>query len=85
MMQPAGFLLLALVAPTVLAELAVSVDADGFVAFEQIDSDHNGYVSHVEARSVAAVETRFYSADTNGDGLLDQSEYTSVRMAREAN
>jgi len=84
-MQPAGFLLLALVAPTVLAELAVSVDADGFVAFEQIDSDRNGYVSHVEARSVAAVETRFDSADTNGDGLLDHSEYTSVRMAREAN
>ena len=70
--------------PAVFAGATVSVDESGFVAFNQIDSDNNGYVSRIEARSVKAVETRFDSADTNKDGLLDRDEYTSVRMAREA-
>jgi Ca2+-binding EF-hand superfamily protein len=60
------------------------VDANGFIAFNHLDSDRNGYVSRVEARSVKGVETVFDSADTNSDGLLDHSEYTSVRPARKA-
>ena len=85
MEYPAGLLVLMVLSPTVFADASTSVDSTGFVAFKQIDSDRNGYVSRVEARSVAAVESMFDSADINNDGLLDRSEYTSVRMAREAN
>ena len=65
-------------------EATLSVDAQGFVAFNQIDSDSNGYVSRVEARSVGSVEAAFETADLNQDGLLDRKEYTSARLAREA-
>jgi len=65
------------------ADQGVSVNADGFVAFNFIDSDNNGYVSRVEARSVGAIEAVFESADSNRDGLLNRNEYTSIRSARE--
>jgi hypothetical protein len=68
----------------VCANMTVSVDANGLVSFVHLDSDHNGYVSRVEARSITVVEQEFDSADVNHDGLLDQSEYTQVRQAREA-
>ena len=42
----------------------------------------NGYVSHVEARSVSAVENQFDLADTNQDGLLDKEEYVGIGNAR---
>ena len=85
MKLPVWFVVLGLVATPVQAEPSVSVDAYGFIAFNRIDSDHNGYVSRVEARSVGAVEAAFEAADINQDGLLSQSEYTSVRLARRAN
>jgi len=66
------------------ADTGVSVDANGLVSFVHLDSDHNGYVSRVEARSVAGVEQEFDSADANRDGLLDRGEYVQVRLAREA-
>jgi len=50
------------------------------IAFGRIDSDHNGYVSRVEARSVVGVESRFDMADRNKDGLLDREEYLSLRQ-----
>ena len=52
------------------------------VAFKRIDSDRNGYVSRVEARSVRPVETRFDWADANKDGLLDEEEYVLLRKRR---
>lgn len=78
-------LLLAGSAPAVvIAEQAVaSVDSDGFVPFGVIDSDNNGYVSRVEARSLAGVEEVFSAADANGDGLLDRDEYRRVRTGLE--
>lgn len=48
------------------------------VAFKRIDSDRNGYVSRVEARSIVASE-RFDAADANKDGLLDHDEYATLR------
>ena len=48
------------------------------ISFVIIDSDRNGYVSRVEARSITAVESRFESADTNQDGLLDEQEYRGL-------
>jgi len=75
-------LLCSLVVP-VHAESAVSVDAYGFVAFNQLDSDRNGYISRVEARSVSGVERAFESADANRDGLLDRKEYSRAESAAE--
>jgi len=79
------FLLWGLLAAPAVADQPVSVNAHGFVAFDRIDSDHNGYVSRVEARSVGVVEDVFGSADIDRDGLLSRDEYVSVRSVREAN
>ena len=68
--------------------LGGSVQADTLVragepiAFKRIDSDRNGYVSRVEARSVRPVETRFDWADANKDGLLDEDEYLLLGKRR---
>ena len=75
-------MILALPAAHSFADSPVSVDAQGLVSFQAIDSDRNGYVSRVEARSVVVVENAFDSADANSDGLLDSGEYTSVRSVR---
>ena len=56
---------------------------DAVVPFGRIDSDHNGYVSRVEARSIVVVETHFDAADKNNDSLLDREEYRSSGGARE--
>jgi hypothetical protein len=63
------------------ADAVAAVDASGFIAFNHLDSDNNGYVSRVEARSIVRVERVFDSADMNHDGLLDRREYRSVRPA----
>jgi hypothetical protein len=57
--------------------------ADAIVPFSRIDSDHNGYVSRVEARSIVVVETRFDAVDRNDDSLLDREEYLSLGRSRE--
>ena len=75
---------LVLLAPQSFADSPAPVDAQDSVSFHDIDSDHNGYVSRVEARLVV-VENVFDSADANRDGLLDRGEYTSVRSVRKAN
>ena len=85
-MKNPGWVLVILALPVAqgFADSPVSVDAQGLVSFQDIDSDHNGYVSRVEARSVVVVEKAFDSADANRDGLLDSGEYTSVRLVRKA-
>jgi Ca2+-binding EF-hand superfamily protein len=84
MKQVARFCVLTVLIAPHLAAAAASVDASGFIAFNLIDSDANGYVSRIEARSISRVERAFDSADANRDGLLDRDEYTRVRPAREA-
>jgi len=85
-MKNPGWILVVLALPVaqVSADSPVSVDAQGFIPFKDIDSDHNGYVSRVEARSVVIVENAFDSADANRDGLLDSGEYPSVRSVTKA-
>ncbi len=81
-MEKVGFALLALLVLTMLAEVdgaELTVDRNGFVAFAQLDSDHNGYVSRVEARSVSGVEKVFAHADANHDGLLTAGEFRFAR------
>jgi hypothetical protein len=55
------------------------------VEFSSIDSDRNGYVSRVEARSIYGVERVFDSADTDRDGLLNSREYKRARRAAQPN
>jgi len=85
-MRNPGWIVVVLALPVAhsFADTPVSVDAQGLVSFQAIDSDHNGYVSRVEARSVVVVENAFDSADANNDGLLDSGEYTSVQSVRKA-
>jgi len=64
------------------ADTVAVVDGSGFVAFNHLDSDNNGYVSRVEARTIVSVERVFDSVDINRDGLLDRREYQRVRRAR---
>jgi len=61
----------------VWADLPARHDRNTPVAFNRIDSDANGYVSRVEARSIVAV-SQFKSADLNRDGLLDRDEYLAL-------
>lgn len=79
-------LLLFLCASTVQAgaEEAVDVDATGYIAFGHLDSDNNGYVSRVEARSIAGVEQAFDRTDSNGDSLLDRQEYSQLRPEQQS-
>lgn len=84
MKRLAGVLLSCLAVAQASADPVVSVDRHGLVAFVHLDSDNNGYVSRVEARSISRVERAFDRADTNRDGLLDKGEYTQVRRIREA-
>lgn len=67
-----------------LAADSVTARSGEPVAFTVIDSDHNGYVSRVEARSVSVVENQFDMADTNQDGLLDKDEYVGLDSARKS-
>jgi len=65
-----------------MADDSVTARSGEPVAFMVIDSDRNGYVSRVEARSVSVVESGFDVADINQDGLLDKDEYVELGNAR---
>lgn len=73
----------ALAAAAVHAETTLRVGEP--IAFVVIDSDRNGYVSRVEARSINTVETRFERADANSDGLLDEDEYGAISDSEAGN
>ena len=47
---------------------------DATAAFEKMDANHDGQVTPAEAQNSGM--TDFSAADRNGDGLLDQSEFT---------
>ena len=77
------FCFLFLLSLGVVAEPVVSVDASGFVPFNRLDSDDNGYVSRIEAGIATSVRDAFDAADVNRDGLLDRDEYPTVQAAAE--
>ncbi|MGD8853461.1 MAG: hypothetical protein PVI28_13800 [Gammaproteobacteria bacterium] len=77
------FCLFCLLSVPVAADPVVSVDASGFVPFNRLDSDGNGYVSRIEARIAAGIRDAFDAADINRDGLLDRDEYPAVQAAAE--
>jgi Ca2+-binding EF-hand superfamily protein len=45
--------------------------------FKALDRNHDQYISLEEARKDPELMKRFASADTNGDGKLDQAEFQS--------
>jgi hypothetical protein len=77
------FCFFCLLAGPVVSDSAASVDPSGFVPFNRLDSDDNGYVSRVEARIAMSIHEVFDAADANRDGLLERDEYPSVRAAVE--
>jgi Ca2+-binding EF-hand superfamily protein len=45
--------------------------------FKALDLNHDRHISRDEARKDPELLKRFASADTNGDGQLDQAEFQS--------
>lgn len=45
-------------------------------AFNDLDKDHDGYLTRAEAASVEGLD--FAKADTNRDGKLDRAEYSAA-------
>ena len=43
--------------------------------FQQLDTNHDGYVSKEEAKRSADLTARFNQLDTNHDGLISAEEY----------
>jgi hypothetical protein len=60
-----------------------SMDA-GNKKFKALDRNHDQHISLEEARTDPELLKRFASADTNGDGQLDQAEFVSKPSERPA-
>ncbi len=52
---------------------------DSQARFRSLDKDHNGYISHDEARN-HRVFGYYQRADRNSDGALDQSEFSAFEQ-----
>lgn len=52
--------------------------------FKVLDRNHDQHISQDEARKDPELFKRFASADTNGDGQLDQAEFVSKPSERPA-
>jgi hypothetical protein len=52
------------------------------VTFDQVDRNHNGYLSRQEAVNDTSMSVTFDTADTNGDDSLDPNEYLQARRLR---
>ncbi|NIC37039.1 EF-hand domain-containing protein [Halomonas desiderata] len=56
------------------AQIGTSSRPNVVSSFDEIDTDHNGYISATEA-SRASMAASFGSLDRNLDGLLSREEY----------
>ena len=59
-----------------------SLDPHG--RFDQLDANHDGYVSRDEARNAEELNTRFSELDRDNDGKLTRQEYTAFAADRRA-
>ncbi len=48
--------------------------------FEQLDRNHDGYISKSEAKASATLSKDWKSADANGDGKVEQAEFAQFEM-----
>ncbi len=64
-----------------VAAIAADTNAakDSQTRFRSLDKDHNGYISHDEARN-HRVFGYYQRADRNSDGALDQSEFSAFEQ-----
>lgn len=46
--------------------------------FDELDRNHDGYVSRDEAKDAAELHTRFTELDKNNDGKLSREEYNAL-------
>jgi len=75
----------------IIALLALVILASGFSAvvgageelpaFQQLDSNQDGYLSKDEAQGCQTLADCFSRADTNQDNQIDQTEYELVVLA----
>jgi Ca2+-binding EF-hand superfamily protein len=56
--------------------LSVGALAQELPAFEEVDIDHDGMISELEAAKVEALD--FTTADTNQDGWISRDEYSQL-------
>ena len=61
--------------PIDMPATSAGVKADSPSLFNQLDSNHDGYVSKDEAKRSADVSTRFDSIDANMDGKISPAEF----------
>jgi Ca2+-binding EF-hand superfamily protein len=52
--------------------------------FNNLDKNHDGYLSRKEAAGNPALAAKFKDADRNGDGKLSRSEYLMTMTAQDA-
>lgn len=48
--------------------------------FEQLDRNHDGYISKTEAKADATLSKDWKVADANGDGKVGQGEFAQFEM-----
>lgn len=65
--------------PIDMPATSAGVKADSPPLFNQLDSNHDGYVSKDEAKRSADVSTRFDSIDINLDGKISPSEFSTAK------
>lgn len=46
--------------------------------FDQLDKNHDGYISRDEAKDAPELNTRFSELDQNNDGKLSREEYNAL-------
>ncbi len=69
----------ALLLPMAAVAADTAATTDSQARFRSLDKDHNGYISHDEARN-HRVFGYYQRADRNSDGAVDQSEFSAFEQ-----
>ena len=62
------------------ASVAFSVTAGEQDAFAQLDKDGDGYITALEAEAGKMLKEGWAAKDANGDGKVDQAEFSALEM-----
>ena len=73
-----------LAAVAVMLPLGLSAEeSSGSPTFQQLDKDHDGYVSIVEATGQKELLKQWTSFDKDANGLMEQSEFSAFETENE--